>query len=215
MSRAATKKVKTARPFTVAELVERFAPLVGHEPEVEAILDDMVDKGDFDVVELESGELGYLVRRERASRTFSERLVMINPKQETFDAPTLRKLEEQAFAIADALVAVGVGVARADGFRTVPLQTNREELERAIQELTFMRDRLRGADSLRTEGNREHLKWVEGNLRRLKIALRDLDEPAAEPVEVMCVSCGKRPRHFGDWCKRCCPPGERPTGKVA
>jgi len=39
--------------------------------------------------------------------------------------------------------------------------------------------------------------------------------PAPRPVapETCAGGCG-RPRHFGQWCKRCCPDDERPRGKA-
>lgn len=39
--------------------------------------------------------------------------------------------------------------------------------------------------------------------------------PENAPEGHLCVKCGKRPRHFNEWCKRCVPASERPRGKVA
>lgn len=44
--------------------------------------------------------------------------------------------------------------------------------------------------------------------------LREHMEKEHSSEEVMCIECGKRPRHFGDYCKRCVPDELRPTGKV-
>lgn len=54
--------------------------------------------------------------------------------------------------------------------------------------------------------------------RQHKIAQRRAAElSAAQGTDnsKMCIVCRKRPRHFGDWCKRCVPEDQRPTGKVA
>src|SRR5215469_10529600 len=60
------------------------------------------------------------------------------------------------------------------------------------------------------------LTGAEQAIRKLRIEAKQRERAAAEKPaqEVMCVVCHKRPRHFGDYCKRCVPNNERPTGKV-
>lgn len=49
---------------------------------------------------------------------------------------------------------------------------------------------------------------------RMRYVQRIMSEPTG-PETHLCVQCGKKPRHFGDLCKRCAnASGQRPVGKV-
>jgi hypothetical protein len=60
-------------------------------------------------------------------------------------------------------------------------------------------------------------KIVEHELREVarqaKLA-QNREEPTQEVEAPKCIVCGKRERHFGDYCKRCVPDELRPKGKV-
>jgi hypothetical protein len=69
-------------------------------------------------------------------------------------------------------------------------------------------------DALKQVRNEAEIKLRE-IFRKAKIeAHRSRAEAASLMEAATCVVCRKRPRHFGDYCKRCVPPDQRPTGKV-
>jgi len=52
--------------------------------------------------------------------------------------------------------------------------------------------------------------------RNIRIATNQaINSHECPPDETLCIVCQKRPRHFGDYCKRCVPESERPRGKVS
>lgn len=56
---------------------------------------------------------------------------------------------------------------------------------------------------------------IHGIVRQHKIESKRKREQPAQVVNLKCVRCNKRPRHFDDLCKRCANElGLRPTGKV-
>jgi hypothetical protein len=85
--------------------------------------------------------------------------------------------------------------------------TSAEEVDYVIALLNGLLEFRKTVNSLATEKMRE----MRIQTRR---AIEQHMEEKHPPKEVMCVTCGQRPRHFGDYCKRCVPDNERPTGKV-
>lgn len=62
---------------------------------------------------------------------------------------------------------------------------------------------------------RVHVERAQEHRRSERIrSRRARRSSSADLADSLCVTCGKRPRHFGEYCKRCCPPDERPHGKV-
>jgi len=68
-------------------------------------------------------------------------------------------------------------------------------------------------------GIRRAVTGAEYELRKLfhktvKETLREHKKEHEVAHQELCITCNKRPRHFGEYCKRCCPPEMRPIGKV-
>ena len=144
------------------------------------------------------------VNRLRHERTVARRELKEVERRERLNESLMADLENFDSLTFNEYVALR---AKLMEFRKSPGLSDYEAIDEGIKELGELIESHR---TIVVEGNKQ--------IRDLRIAARKvlqkhMNEHHA-PSEVMCVACGKRPRHFGDYCKRCVPDSERPTGKV-
>ena len=149
-------------------------------------------------------EDGAEVNRLRRERTVAKRELRELEKRERLNESLMTDLDRFDELDFNELVALRSKLME---FRKLPDLSDYEAIDQGIKELG---DQIEAYRLIRVEGNKQ--------IRNLKIQARKVLEKHMQehhvPKEVMCVTCGKRPRHFGDYCKRCVPDNERPTGKV-